>query len=68
MFYKEIFEQTGPGGAFLEHLEAETLKIYLVKANHNGFLKVRCMYRSTKEDPGYATDSLLNLGFLIPFK
>ena len=38
MFYKEIFEQTGPGGAFLEHLEAETLKIYLVDANHNGIV------------------------------
>ena len=27
MFYKEISEQAGPGSAFLEHLEAQGLKI-----------------------------------------
>ena len=33
MFYKEIWEQAWPGSAFLEHLEAQGLKI---SANHGG--------------------------------
>ena len=33
MFYKEILEQAQPGCAFLEHLEAQGLKI---SANHGG--------------------------------
>ena len=36
MFYTEIKEQTGPGSAFLEHLEAQILKIFLFSANHAG--------------------------------
>ena len=34
MFYKEIYEQTGPGSAFLEHLETHILEIYLLSTNH----------------------------------
>ena len=33
MFYKEIKEQARPGSAFLEHLEAQGLKI---STNHGG--------------------------------
>ena len=33
MFYKEIWQQARPGSAFLEHLEAQGLKI---SAKHGG--------------------------------
>ena len=36
MFNKEIYEQTEPGKAFLEHLEAQILKISQVSAKHGG--------------------------------
>ena len=36
MFCKEIQEQTGPESAFLEHLEAQTLKIVTLSANCGG--------------------------------
>ena len=36
MFYKEIIEQTGPGSAFLEQLEAQILKNLLLRGNHGG--------------------------------
>ena len=36
MFYKEIIEQTGPGNAFLEHLESQILKNFPLHANHAG--------------------------------
>ena len=36
MFYKEIKEQTGPGSAFLEHFQAQILKMYPLCASHFG--------------------------------
>ena len=40
MFYKEILEQAGLVSAFLEHVEAQILKIYPLGINHGGALKV----------------------------
>ena len=34
MFYIEILEQTGPGSAFLDHLEAQILKNLRLSTNH----------------------------------
>ena len=34
MLYKEIYEQTGPGSAFLEHLEEHKLNIFPLSTNH----------------------------------
>ena len=35
-FLRRIYEQTGPGSAFVEHLEAQILKMYPLDANHGG--------------------------------
>ena len=34
MFYEKIKEQAEPGSAFLEYLEAQILKMYLLGTNH----------------------------------
>lgn len=33
---QQISKEAGPGSTFLEHLEAQILKIYLLGANHGG--------------------------------
>ena len=44
LFYQEIFEQSKPGTAFWEYLEAQILKIYSVIANHGGtFMGSMCV-------------------------
>ena len=43
MLYKEILEQTVPGIAFLEHLEAQLLNFFPLSANHGGAI-VGSMY------------------------
>ena len=44
MFYKEISEQTEPRSAFLEHLEAQILKISPISG-----LWVGCVYWSAQK-------------------
>ena len=45
MFYIEILEQTGPGSAFLDHLEAQILKNLRLSTNH------ACMFVSSMYVP-----------------
>ena len=56
MFYKEILEKTGPGNAFLEHLEAQIKKKNFRSAPTMVVpLWVQCMYRSAQKHSGYVT-------------
>ena len=55
MFYREIFEETGSGSAFLEHLEAQILENLLLRANLGGASWVQCMYRSAQKNSRYVT-------------
>ena len=42
MFYKEILEQTGLGSAFLVHVEAKILKMFLLSGNNSvAFVKLK---------------------------
>ena len=43
MFYKGILEKTGLGSAFLEHVEAKILKIFLL-SDKNSVAFVKLMY------------------------
>ena len=52
MFYKDILEQTGPGSAFLEHLEVQ---IFWLSANQVAPWWIPWMYRSAQKNSGYIT-------------
>ena len=55
MFYKEILEQTGPGGAFLEHVEAQFLKSFSLAPIIVTLSRVQWMYLSAQKYSGYVT-------------
>ena len=57
MFYKEIWEQTEPGRAFLEYLEAQIFKISPLSANNGGtFVGLMCIPVCPQKNSGYTTD------------
>ena len=50
MFYKEIQEQTEPGSAFLEYMEAQILKISLLGAKHgDAIMGLMCILLCSKK-------------------
>ena len=50
MFYNEIYKQTGPESAFFKHLEAQSLKILLLGANHSdAFVGFDVWYQPAKK-------------------
>ena len=60
MFYKEIKEQTGSGSTFLEHLEAQILKVFPRDANHCGGFMGSFYVPICPKNSGYITGKTLN--------
>ena len=61
MFYKEIWEQAGPGSAILEHLEAQFWKCTCSAGTMVVPSWILYMYWSAQKNCGYVTDACQEL-------
>ena len=57
---QQISKEAGPGSTFLEHLEAQILKIYLLSANHVVPSWVQNIYQSAPK----SLNMLIQMGII----